>query len=271
MKRILLYLITLLSVFLLAACDRRNRDNFGNIDNTPPSAPTGLVVQNGDNQVTLSWNSNTEHDVQGYNVYYAYDYYGKYTLIGSTTNNKYTDYGARNGQTYYYAVTAYDYNGNESDLSKEDISATPRPQGLNESITDYGSFPNTAGFSFTSYSIVPYNAPTADFYYWNNNGTSFINLNNGNLIQDAGPTTDIYDIPYAPTTGWTTATAAIAIIGHTYVIWTYDNYYAKIRVSNITGGRLIFDWAFQTVKGNTQLKISNVPAVRSAAGSKISK
>jgi hypothetical protein len=77
-----------------------------------------------------------------------------------------------------------------------------------------------------------------------------------------GPTTDIYDIPYAPTTGWTSATDAVAIAGHTYAIWTWDNYYAKIRVSSITTDRMIFDWAFQTVLGNPELKIGRSNAVR---------
>jgi hypothetical protein len=269
MKKILLYSVTLLSVLLLSACDHRhNRDNYDNIDNTPPSPPVGLVVTNGDNSVDLSWNQNYEHDVEGYNVYSSYDYYGKYSLIGSTRNNYYTDYGARNGKTYYYAVTAYDYNGNESDLSKQNISATPRPQGLGESVTDYHYNPANSGYSFATYSVVPYTSQKVDFFYDNTNGTSYIDIYNDTYIQDAGPTTDIYDIPYAPTTGWTTATSAIAIPGHTYVIWTVDNNYAKIRITSVTNNKLVFDWAYQTVQGNTQLKISNVQAKRNALNRK---
>jgi hypothetical protein len=245
-----------------------DRDHLDNIDNTPPSSPTGLVISNGDNLVILSWNDSPERDVQGYNVYYASDYYGHYYLINSTSSNHFTDYGAKNGQTYYYAVTAYDYNGNESDLSKQNISATPRPEGLNQSIFSYQDSPGTSGFSFYSYSVVAYNNSRSDFFYDNSTGTPFIVASNNNDIQDIGPTTDIYDIPYAPTTGWSSTGDAIAIIGHTYIIWTHDNYYAKVRISNINSNRLTFDWAFQTVVGNTQLKISNVPAVRSSSDRK---
>jgi fibronectin type 3 domain-containing protein len=269
MKRILFYAVTLFSLVFLAACDRKhNRDNYDNIDNTPPSAPTGLVITNGDNQVTISWNQNYERDVSGYNVYYSIDYYGKYNLIGSTKSNYYTDYGARNGQTYYYAVTAYDYNGNESDLSKQNANATPRPEGFSENIYDYHIYSSTSGFSFYSYSNVSNTNSTCDFYYDNDNGTPYLVASNYNDIQDVGHTSDIYDIPYAPTTGWSTTGDAVAIIGHTYVIWTHDNFYAKIRISNITNDRIVFDWAFQTVKGNTQLKISNVPANRSTENRK---
>ena len=71
-----------------------------------------------------------------------------------------------------------------------------------------------------------------------------------------GQTNDIYDIPFAPTSGWSTTKDAIATVGHTYVIWTWDNHFAKFRISNITNDRVVFDWAYQLVEGETQLKPS---------------
>ena len=215
MKRIVFYVVTLLSLVFLSACDRRhNKDNFDNIDNTAPSAPTGVVVSNYNNNVEISWNPSSERDVAGYNVYYGYSYNGKYTLITSTQNNYYTDYGA-NGITYCYAVTAFDYNGNESELSR------PRPQGMNQEIFNYRSYPNTSGFSFSSYSVVPYNAQSADFYYDNDNGSPYLVVWSDSDIQDMGPTNNINDIPYAPTSGWSSTKDAAAVIsGHTYIIWT---------------------------------------------------
>jgi len=265
MKEKIFYTIAFLSIFLFAACSKHAIDQ---IDTTPPAPPTGLQVLNGDNRVDISWNPNTERDVAGYNVYYAYSYDGKYTLIGSTKNPYYTDSGAKDGVTYYYAVTAYDYNGNESDLSYENASATPRPEGFNATIFDYRNFPNTGGFSFTSYSAVPYDDSTVDFFFENYNGIYYLDVWKDTDIQDMGPTTDIYDIPYAPTTGWSTTKDAIAIVGHTYVIWAFDNRYAKIRVSNITSERIVFDWAFQTVVGNTQLKPKSTPSFRGHLDSK---
>ena len=260
MKKIIFYIIPFLTIFLFESC---NKNDISRIDTQPPSAPTGLYVVNGDNRVDLSWNPNPERDVAGYNVYYSYSYDGKYTLIGSTQNTYYTDYDAKNATTYYYAVTAYDYDGNESDLSIDDVSATPRPEGFNENVFDYNQYPNQGGFSFVSYTIVPYDDQTADFYFEIYNGTPYIDVYGPTDIEDMGHTTDIYDIPYAPSSGWSPTHDAVAIPGHTYVIHTFDNFYGKIRVSSITSDRMIFDWAFQTVKGNTQLKISNVPNTRS--------
>ncbi len=259
MKTIFIYLILLTVIFSFTACQR---NDLFQVDNQPPSAPTGLYIVNGDNRVDISWYNNTERDIAGYNVYYSTSYNGKYTLIGSTTDNYYIDYGARNGDTYYYAVTAYDYNGNESDLSYDDVSATPRPEGLNETVFDYRAFPNSGGFSFTTYTDVPYDDKSTDFYFENYNGVFYIDVWNDSDIQDMGATTDIYDISYAPESGWAASKDAVAIPGHTYVIWTWDNHYAKIRVKSITSERMIFDWAFQTVKGNAALKIKAVPAQR---------
>ena len=259
MKKIILFLNIIIIVFAFAAC--QNRD-FYSIDNQPPSPPSGLQVLNGDNVVDISWNYNHESDVAGYNVYYSYSYNGKYTLIGTTQNNYFADYDARNGNTYYYAVAAYDYNGNESELSYDDINATPRPEGFDATVFDYINFPNSGGFSFTSYSDVPYDDQSADFFFENYNGTFYIDVWKDSDIRDMGKTSDIYDIPYAPSDGWSTTKDAIAIPGHTYVIWTWDNHYAKIRVSSITNERMVFDWAFQTVQGNAMLKVKNVPAKR---------
>jgi hypothetical protein len=77
-----------------------------------------------------------------------------------------------------------------------------------------------------------------------------------------GPTNDIYDIPFAPNTGWSSTSDEIAKVGHTYVIWTWDNHFAKIRVKAITGERIVFDWAYQLLEGNHELKLKAVPDER---------
>ena len=70
-------------------------------------------------QVTLAWDPNLEPDIGGYILYYGtqsrnYDYdvdVGDYTSI--------TISGLVEDVTYYFAVTAYDFEGNESDFSTE--------------------------------------------------------------------------------------------------------------------------------------------------------
>jgi hypothetical protein len=69
-----------------------------------------------------------------------------------------------------------------------------------------------------------------------------------------GPTNDIYDIEFAPISGWSPTKDVEAIVGHTYVIWTWDNHFAKVRIFSMTGDRVVFDWAYQLVEGESQLK-----------------
>ncbi len=69
-----------------------------------------------------------------------------------------------------------------------------------------------------------------------------------------GTTNDIYDIPFAPSNGWSPTKDEIAKVGNTYVIWTWNNRFAKIRIKNITPDRIVFDWAYQTVEGEPMLK-----------------
>ena len=69
--------------------------------------------------VTLAWDPNVEEDLAGYIVYYGtvsrdYDYD---VDIGEETSC--TISGLEEGIKYYFAVTAYDNEGNESQFSEE--------------------------------------------------------------------------------------------------------------------------------------------------------
>jgi len=76
--------------------------------------------------VTLAWNPNSEDHVEGYGVYFSQDDSGPpYNLFGYVALNELSDSsspaftvtGLENGARYYFAVTAYDTTGNESDFS----------------------------------------------------------------------------------------------------------------------------------------------------------
>ena len=69
--------------------------------------------------VTLVWDENKETDLAGYIFYYGAAS-GDYSFsmdVGNTT--QYTIQNLDQGVTYYFAVSAYDEGGNESDLSVE--------------------------------------------------------------------------------------------------------------------------------------------------------
>lgn len=258
MKRLLLLTAAIIPLLLFSAC--RHHDIIDPPDDTPPGMVTGLTALNGDMTVDLSWNYSRENDVEGYYVYVSNSYSGPYEKIGTTSKNKFTDNGVTNGNTYYYAVKAYDYNGNISrDYSPEEVRVTPRPERFNQYTFDYVSYPQNAGYSFADFRTYPYTDSKTDVFYENRQGTPYIKVWKDTDIQDMGSTIDIWDIAVAPTGGWVTSKdnstkETRAIIGHTYIIWTVDNHFAKLRVSNFTGDRVIFDCSYQTVEGNPDLK-----------------
>jgi hypothetical protein len=229
-------------------------------DNTPPSVPTNIITETGDDLVIIDWSPVLTSDLAGYAVYYSDNYDGQYNLLGTTSETSFFDYGAANGITNYYAVASYDFNGNESDLSYDVAYDTPRPEGFDQSVYDYKNFPNIAGYDFSKYKIDTYNSENSDFFFENDEGTFYLNVWNDTDIQSMGRTNDIYDISYAPVEGWVellpndNVKYVRAIRGNTYVIWTYDNHFAKIRILDIYEDHIVFDWAYQTAPGNVELK-----------------
>ena len=82
-------------------------------------------IAKADSSVSLEWTPNTDPSVAGYNIYYGGES-GDYTNVTSAGNstNAVVD-GLVEGKTYYFAVTAYDAFGGESDYSPETIYIVP--------------------------------------------------------------------------------------------------------------------------------------------------
>lgn len=98
----------------------------GTTDLQAPAAPTGLSVTNeGNGEVSLAWDAVS--GLAGYNLYRSPLSGGGWVKVNMTllSGTSFTDNGLRNGQTYYYVVTALDgVGGNESEYSNE-VSALP--------------------------------------------------------------------------------------------------------------------------------------------------
>lgn len=248
MKRIPILLIAI-SALVLSGCERLTGPDYA-----PPSPPTGLYTSTGDNFIELFWQANPEKDVAGYNVFASPTYEGPYDLIGSTHNPYFNDTGARNGSTYYYAVTAYDFDGNESELSKDVAYDVPRPEGYDVVLNSYRQSPGYAGYDFSDYRVTSYNDLYTDMYFEYYNGEYYMDVRTDSDIQDVGPTSSLLDLHVAPTSGWSTTHDAVLRAGHTYVVWTWDDHYAKFRVTSLSTNRVVFDWAYQLQESNPMLK-----------------
>jgi hypothetical protein len=250
----------LMASFLLIGCDDMNE-----IDSVPPAAPRGIVTISLDNAVEIQWLANTEPDVAGYKIYVSDRYDGRYEVIGTTDQTHFVDYGALNGRTVYYALSAYDYDRNESELSTDVVYDTPRPEGLNTVLYEYHADASRSGYDFSTYSVGYYNDDYTDFFFEYAGGRMSLVVWSDTDIQGMGFTGSLDDISSAPVNGWSPTKTAEAIVGHTYVIWTWDDHYAKVRIREVSNTRIVFDWAYQTATGNPELRVARESKTRRGA------
>jgi hypothetical protein len=142
-------------------------------------------------------------------------------------------------------------------LSKDVVYDTPRPEGLGVVLIDTSTSRNISGYGFAQYKVLSCYDKNTDIFLVNAHGRLYVHVWSDTDIQDMGFTSSLDEISASPTEGWAPSKSAEAIVGHTYVIWTVDDNYAKIHVQNVTASRIVFDWAYQTAKGNIELKTTH--------------
>lgn len=251
--------LSLIVVLFNVACEE---SPYTNDDYEAPAVPRGVGSITGDEAVFLSWYPNHESDLDGYNVYRSFQLDDGYARIATTDSPFYTDYNVQNGETYYYAITAFDYDYNESELSFDEVFDTPRPEGEAARMYDLHQYPDVAAYDFSRFRIRDVNDSRSDisFEYHAESDGYYINaLDSETWIQDYGYTESLDDISYAPEEGWSMLGYSEAIVGHTYVIWTNDNHFAKIRITAVNRDLVEFDWAYQVDEGNPELVQDKTP------------
>ena len=89
-------------------------------DTFAPSPPKGLISVTGQDFISLSWDLNTENDLDGYRVWRREEGKKEFITIspGILKENAYIDRAVKREQEYDYSVTALDSSGNESQKSE---------------------------------------------------------------------------------------------------------------------------------------------------------
>jgi hypothetical protein len=218
----------------------------------PPFPPDGVFSVTGDQLVTIYWNENQEQDLDGYRVYRGnVDLSGPYFPLADVPAGQtfYDDTDVNNGETWFYAVAAFDRAGHESELSREDIFDTPRPEGFNLVLVELGQDQSHAGYDFSSLSNSSQDAAagTTDIYFDNIGGVNYVRATAGVDIQDYG-LIDLAGVDWAPETGWAPSGQAEAIADHSYIVRILAGsvyHYAKFFVRTVTPSSLTLDWAYQ--------------------------
>lgn len=254
-------------VALGLGCD--SCDNcFDVCDEQAPAVPTGVGSITGDTYVVIYWNPVYESDLEGYGVYRSFYEDGPYQRIGEVDRGEETEFiddGLENGETYFYAVDAFDDCGNESALSYETVDDTPRPEGWDFAWYERHDRPDLAGIAIVpdDYDVpvvLAYNHPSAQYYLSGEEGGCMRIVPRrdvygfANLIQDYGYTSSPDEVDQAPTQGWSSCSEGVEVIlGHTYVLKTSTGYYGKVRVEEMGSNGIIVYWAFQGKWGSTEL------------------
>lgn len=255
MTKVFSRLILLLGVvFIFSSC--ADEVYIVRSDHTPPSVPKGLYSVTADEAVYLYWEENDESDFKEYRVYRRVDGEDYYCRIAITKEAEYVDWEVKNGTTYFYAVTARDRNGNESDFS--DIAFdTPRPEGFDWCMYDRFYKPSLSGFDFSEAEVLHWQDYYTDIYLEYDDDLKAFFLRAANYqtdIQDFGYTDHLDDVDWSPLEGWSNIRRVEVIEGHSYIIWTAYDHYAKLRVAEIVGNtKIYFDWAYQIDRGNQEL------------------
>jgi hypothetical protein len=220
---------------------------------SPPHTVDGVYSVTGDGQVTVYWRANQESDIAYYKVYRNLSPTGTFSLVGSTPQTSFVDTGVANGNTYFYAVSAVDHAGQESaELSFENVFDTPRPEGFGVSLNNTFVTDPQSGWDFSAQARRSSLDPTTDVYYGAQNGHFLVYAPSDTKIQDAGYVA-LRDVDFAPPAGWSADGQVEAIFGHSYIVLTRDNHYAKFEVKSRDGSTMVMDWAYQIDPNNPEL------------------
>ena len=117
--------------------------------------------------IRVSWDPNTELDLEGYRVYRRMGDESEYTELTSSliVNNVFEDTGIPFGD-YYYSIRAYDEDGNASDFSDEAFS---RPITLDQGILvvdetrNYSTLPDETQNEFYAYLVKGFDTHSLEY------------------------------------------------------------------------------------------------------------
>lgn len=256
-----------------AGCD--DDDGTNPVDREAPPIPTGVYTITGDEVVEVRWSPLVGADVAGYEIFSSLvsapqSAYGSIGRVFGDESDSFLHTGLENGVTRYYAVAAFDFDGNRSALSSAYLLVhdTPRPAGAGLRLFSPDASFNQAAIDWSRYAngnaalVVPYDDTQADFIVEEGTGADtgrlFIvgtNIAEGpnlyrNQIQDFGFTQSLDEVDWAPDNEdeatWAQSVYGVELIeGHSYIVWTWDDFYAKFRVTAVTAASVTIDWAFQ--------------------------
>lgn len=243
--------LPLLAALLISGCEIHS---ITYVEEVPPPAPAAVSSITADHAVYLSWEAGSSVPIDHFRVYRSEAEGAPLHYLGYSVELGYVDHAVVNGVTYHYGISSVSTAGIESQLSYI-VGDTPRPEGYDLVLFDLGTRPDRSGFDFATLSRVAYDDPRADIILESDAGGSLWlwAAGPGTDLQDMGYTHSLDDITASPIQGWNPEGVTLLITGHTYVIWTNDNHFAKLRAVEVATTWARLDWAYQVDPGNPEL------------------
>ena len=252
---------------------RVNAYNSLNIDATPPTDPSGLLVTTtSTTQIDLSWTISTDSGgsgLTGYKIERAPDNAGApgaFSQVGTSGSNSYSDSTLSVNTKYWYKVRAYDGAGNNSGYSSNSTTTTLSDPPTSPAATD-GDFSNKINVSWSA-------SATADHYHVFRDGesgsgtqihnASAINFDdtiagNHSYYIYAVNSADAESVTYITDSGYTAAaTPADPTIATTQVLSTTSIRWNFSDNANDETGFKIHDMSHSTVASTAAINLSYV-------------
>jgi len=254
-------------------------------------APAFLTSISLDSAIHLDWDDTPfQSDPAGFSWYRVYSTNydlgnvlcgAQWYLEGTTVSHEFLAAQLVNGVPRCFAVSAVDTLGDETAWSppRQD---TPRPDARNVLVWAYDVKPLQAGFRFwddvngNGYGdagelglVQDGNRTDIDFRIERdiNDTLWIVPVFSGTSVLSYGPISDLTDIDVAPTTGYSSQRAKmLPSYGYVFqIVEGQDVRYGAVRISHAGTQYAIFDWSFQTDRGNPELApragLATAPAV----------
>lgn len=119
-----LVLLGLLALFCMAGCEKEHKAIVAPDQENFPEAPIQIQAMVDDNKIVLAWNMTNAKNIRCYHIYRKDSVQAKMELTDSTIIKQFADTNVKNGNRYYYQLSAVSTKGYEGKRSTV-ISAIP--------------------------------------------------------------------------------------------------------------------------------------------------
>ena len=117
--------------------------------------------------------------------------------------------------------------------------------GKDVTLASLASSPEYSGYDFSELLKRPFDHPYTDVCVEEDTGDLMMSVWEDSEIMDLGSVLVPSDVIYIPRQDWSPNKKVLLVLGHEYVVRTWDHHYAKFFVTSLLQDRVSFDWAYQ--------------------------